>query len=115
MTASTLDTLEREVREVAWYHTMRLPQGIVTPGNFNTLEELERVPLPSSLDGRRCLDVGTADGFWAFEMERRGAAEVVAAIEFQLKRIRAAQISSRKKRTRKKSLPGLLMLIPCRR
>src|SRR6201995_5259916 len=78
MTASTLDTLEREVREVAWYHTMRLPQGIVTPGNFNTLEELERVPLPSSLDGRRCLDVGTADGFWAFEMERRGAAEVVA-------------------------------------
>jgi SAM-dependent methyltransferase len=28
--------------------------------------------------GRRCLDLGTADGFWAFELERRGAAEVVA-------------------------------------
>jgi tRNA (mo5U34)-methyltransferase len=26
----------------------------------------------------RCLDVGTMDGFWAFEMERRGADEVVA-------------------------------------
>ena len=26
----------------------------------------------------RCLDVGTWDGFWAFEMEKRGAAEVVA-------------------------------------
>ena len=26
----------------------------------------------------RCLDVGTWDGFWAFELERRGAAEVVA-------------------------------------
>jgi tRNA (mo5U34)-methyltransferase len=26
----------------------------------------------------RCLDVGTMDGFWAFEMERRGAAQVVA-------------------------------------
>jgi tRNA (mo5U34)-methyltransferase len=26
----------------------------------------------------RCLDVGTFDGFWAFELERRGAAEVVA-------------------------------------
>jgi tRNA (mo5U34)-methyltransferase len=25
----------------------------------------------------RCLDVGTRDGFWAFEMERRGASEVV--------------------------------------
>lgn len=26
----------------------------------------------------RCLDVGTMDGFWAFELERRGAREVVA-------------------------------------
>jgi tRNA (mo5U34)-methyltransferase len=26
----------------------------------------------------RCLDVGTMDGFWAFEMERRGAREVLA-------------------------------------
>ncbi len=37
-----------------------------------------RLPLPDSLAGKRCLDVGTASGFWAFEMERRGAAEVVA-------------------------------------
>ena len=28
--------------------------------------------------GRRCLDVGTYDGFFAFELERRGAAAVVA-------------------------------------
>jgi tRNA (mo5U34)-methyltransferase len=28
--------------------------------------------------GKRCLDIGTYDGFYAFEMERRGAAEVVA-------------------------------------
>jgi SAM-dependent methyltransferase len=33
--------------------------------------------LPGDLAGRRALDVGTFDGFWAFEMERRGA-EVVA-------------------------------------
>ena len=36
------------------------------------------MPLPASLAGRRCLDVGTWDGFWAFEMERRGAASVTA-------------------------------------
>ena len=36
------------------------------------------VPLPSSLRGKRCLDVGTRDGFWALEMERRHAASVVA-------------------------------------
>jgi len=66
------------VAESDWYQSMRLPGGIVTPGNFDTLSELERVPLPRSLEGRRCLDVGTADGFWAFEMERRGASEVLA-------------------------------------
>jgi tRNA (mo5U34)-methyltransferase len=36
-----------------------------------------RLPWPA-LEGKRCLDIGTADGFWAFELERRGAADVVA-------------------------------------
>jgi tRNA (mo5U34)-methyltransferase len=66
------------VAAVSWHQSLRLPDGTVTPGNFDTLDELRRVPLPASFIGRRCLDVGTADGFWAFEMERRGAAEVVA-------------------------------------
>jgi SAM-dependent methyltransferase len=30
------------------------------------------------LEGKRCLDIGTASGYLAFEMERRGASEVVA-------------------------------------
>jgi tRNA (mo5U34)-methyltransferase len=33
--------------------------------------------MPESLEGKRCLDVATSNGFWAFEMEKRGAAEVV--------------------------------------
>ena len=61
-----------------WYHTIELPGGVVTPGRFDTRHALRRVPLPGSLQGKRCLDVGTSDGFWAFEMERRGASEVVA-------------------------------------
>ena len=36
-----------------------------------------QLPWPP-LEGKRCLDIGTADGFWAFEMERRGAADVLA-------------------------------------
>ena len=70
--------LARAVSEVQWFHTIELPNGIVTPGLFDTRETAKRIPLPESLAGMRCLDVGTADGFWAFEMERRGAAEVVA-------------------------------------
>jgi tRNA (mo5U34)-methyltransferase len=61
-----------------WYHTQDLGQGVVTPGFYDHRPVLDRFPIPKDLTGTRCLDVGTMDGFWAFEMERRGAAEVVA-------------------------------------
>jgi tRNA (mo5U34)-methyltransferase len=66
------------VQEERWYHTIELPGGHVTPGYFDTRAVVDLVPLPPRLDGARCLDVGTYDGFWAFEMERRGASSVVA-------------------------------------
>ena len=59
-----------------WYHSIELAPGVVTPG-YVDLRELAPKLLPGDLSGRRALDVGTFDGFWAFEMERRGA-EVVA-------------------------------------
>ncbi|HZQ83517.1 MAG TPA: methyltransferase domain-containing protein [Acidimicrobiales bacterium] len=72
-------TLAQQIAEhEQWYHTMELLPGVVTPGWFDTRPLVARLPLPATLDGARCLDVGTFDGFWAFEMERRGAAEVVA-------------------------------------
>lgn len=61
-----------------WYHTIELAPGIVTPGWVDTRSAVEQVPIPPTLAGLRCLDVGTWDGFWAFEMERRGASEVHA-------------------------------------
>jgi tRNA (mo5U34)-methyltransferase len=60
-----------------WYHTIELAPGVVTPGWFDLRPIVERMPWPD-VAGRRCLDVGTYDGFLAFEMERRGAAEVIA-------------------------------------
>jgi tRNA (mo5U34)-methyltransferase len=67
-----------DVAELTWYHTIDLPGGIVTPGEYDTRRAAAKIPLPQDLTGSRCLDVGTHDGFWAFEMERRGAAAVVA-------------------------------------
>lgn len=68
-------------REVAaqplWYHVLDLPGGVTTPGWFDLRPVVERMPWPP-VAGLRCLDVGTYDGFLAFELERRGAAEVVA-------------------------------------
>ena len=61
-----------------WYHTLELVDGIVTPGIFDHRPVLDRYLLPDDMTGMRCLDVATMDGFWAFEMERRGAASVTA-------------------------------------
>jgi tRNA (mo5U34)-methyltransferase len=63
---------------IGWYHTLELPHGVVTPGFFDHRAKLPLYGLPDRLDGLRVLDVATFDGFWAFEFERRGAAEVVA-------------------------------------
>jgi tRNA (mo5U34)-methyltransferase len=75
--ASTQD-LRTEVERYPWYHTLELGDGIVTEAMFDHRPVVHRYPIPRDLTGLRCLDVGTMDGFWAFEMERRGAESVVA-------------------------------------
>jgi tRNA (mo5U34)-methyltransferase len=67
----------RSALDREWYHTIELAPGIVTPGWFDTRGVAATLPWPA-LEGKRCLDVATFDGFWAFEMERRGAAQVHA-------------------------------------
>jgi tRNA (mo5U34)-methyltransferase len=61
-----------------WWHVMEVAPGVETPGSWDLRPTAELMPWPASLSGARCLDIGTMDGFWAFELERRGAAEVVA-------------------------------------
>jgi tRNA (mo5U34)-methyltransferase len=70
--------LAARASELSWYHTVELAPGVVTNGFFDTRPTVAKVPMPADLTGKRCLDVGTWDGFWAFEMERRGAASVTA-------------------------------------
>ena len=71
-----METLER-ARQQSWYHTLELP-GFTTTGVFDLRNDVRHYGLPESLEGKRCLEIGTWDGFWAFEMERRGASEVIA-------------------------------------
>jgi tRNA (mo5U34)-methyltransferase len=72
-----MDAMQR-AQEISWYHAMELEPGRKTEAMFDLDPFLHEYGLPERLDGKRCLDVGTWDGYWAFEMERRGAAEVVA-------------------------------------
>jgi tRNA (mo5U34)-methyltransferase len=69
-------SLQERADELGWYHTIELGDGVVTKGYVDTRGVVARVPLPSSLAGKRCLDVGTQNGFWAFHLERLGAAAV---------------------------------------
>jgi tRNA (mo5U34)-methyltransferase len=70
--------LRARAERYPWYHTIDLGDGVVTAGMFDHRPVLDRYPMPADLSGKRCLDVATMDGFWAFEMERRGAASVTA-------------------------------------
>ncbi len=63
-----------------WYHTIDLPGGVATPGQVDHRPIAAKV-LPGSLDGLRALDVGTFDGFWAFELEARGAQALAIDVE----------------------------------
>jgi tRNA (mo5U34)-methyltransferase len=61
-----------------WYHTIELGDGLVTRGVFDHRGIVHATGIPDSLAGRTALDVGTANGYYAFEMEARGAERVVA-------------------------------------
>lgn len=65
--------LAAEVANSGWYHTIELPGGVVTPGQFDHRPLVDRYGLPETMKNMTALDVATFDGFWAFEMERRGA------------------------------------------
>lgn len=71
------DALLEEALSKGWYHAIDLAPGATTRGSVDLREVAAKV-LPERLDGLRALDVGTFDGFWAFALEARGAAHVVA-------------------------------------
>lgn len=69
--------IRKRIDELEWYHSIELLHGVVTPGFVDHRQQLDAYGLPEDMHNMRALDVATYDGFWAFEMERRGA-EVTA-------------------------------------
>ncbi|MEP7288887.1 MAG: DUF1698 domain-containing protein [Chloroflexota bacterium] len=69
--------------ESYWFHKIQLAPDLITPGWSNPKEEkLPHYGLPADMTGMRVLDIGPAEGFFSFEAERRGAAEVIAIDSF---------------------------------
>jgi 2-polyprenyl-3-methyl-5-hydroxy-6-metoxy-1,4-benzoquinol methylase len=76
----TDDEVRAEIATVQnWYHSIEIRPGIVTPGTMGNevAVVLHHLHLPEDCRGLRVLDLGTRDGLFAFEIERRGG-EVLA-------------------------------------
>jgi tRNA (mo5U34)-methyltransferase len=69
--------LQERLDQYDWYHSIDVAPGVTTQGMFDNRHALSIIPFPD-LRGKRCLDVGTCDGFYALHMERQGASEVIA-------------------------------------
>ncbi len=68
---------DRERAQKGWWHSFELPDGRVIEGvaDLASLKHrLAQFPIPENLAGKRVLDIGAWDGWFSFEMERRGAA-----------------------------------------
>ena len=93
---SVTDPNKKKLEELArlgWYHSMELPDGRVIPG-FQSLDVLRnriaQFPVPADLRGKRALDIGAWDGWFTFELERRGA-RVMAVDSTAFERFRVAR------------------------
>jgi tRNA (mo5U34)-methyltransferase len=93
---ATTDANRRKLEELArlgWYHSIELPDGQVIPG-FQTVANSRRrigqFPVPPDLRGKRALDIGAWDGWFTFELERRGA-RVMAVDSTPVERFRIAR------------------------
>ncbi len=82
---SYLNNLRDTVRRTGWWHSFEVPGGLDIEGASTVAAQrmrLAQFPIPEDLRGKRVLDVGTWDGWFAMEMERRGA-EVMAIDRFE--------------------------------
>src|SRR3569623_299997 len=51
-----------------WYHTIDLGDGLITPGMYDYRETISSFQFPDDMRGMTVLDVGSATGFFAFEL-----------------------------------------------
>jgi tRNA (mo5U34)-methyltransferase len=73
--------MQSEIDSHFWWHSIRLPDGRVTPGKKSLEkmdEEISKLFDPVDLKGKSVLDVGAWNGGFSIEAKRRGASRVVA-------------------------------------
>jgi tRNA (mo5U34)-methyltransferase len=79
-----MEPAERVAAVPYWWHSIEVAPGVVTPGVKSPqqhAQELTMLRFPD-LRGKRVLDIGGWDGFYAFHAEALGAAEVTVLDHF---------------------------------
>jgi tRNA (mo5U34)-methyltransferase len=82
-----------ERAQFIWHQRFELAPGVWTPGTSPVPWLCDLAKIPEDVSGLTALDVGTTNAGTAFELERRGAARVVAIDIYDPDRLRAQAIS----------------------
>jgi tRNA (mo5U34)-methyltransferase len=88
-----------EMRALGRYHSLELPSGEILPGLLSVerlRKRLTQFQIPFDLRGKRVLDIGAWDGFYTFEMERRGAHVVALDLFRNEKFLQACEMQNSK-------------------
>jgi len=72
---------------IKWFHQIPLDNTFTTPGLDASAEKCSHLNLPAQLAGKSVIDIGSWDGFFSFECERRGASRVVSTDDFVWKHV----------------------------
>jgi tRNA (mo5U34)-methyltransferase len=70
------EKLSDEVAKFDWMHSIDLGDGIVTPGKWPRNPHIAAAFDRIDFGGKKVLDIGTCNGLWSFEAEKRGASEI---------------------------------------
>ena len=76
MTFDHVRDWKREYEASGWWHSFELPDGTFIEGRCNLIglkQRLANFPIPDDLTGKRVLDIGAWDGWYSFELAKRGA------------------------------------------
>jgi tRNA (mo5U34)-methyltransferase len=73
-----LAEIQRRADDIDWFHSFEIVPGVRTKGYYNPSLQVKRGRFPESFAGKSVIDIGSWDGYCAFEAERRGAARVLA-------------------------------------
>jgi SAM-dependent methyltransferase len=77
--------LAEKVRQYAWFHSIDVGQGVITPGGKTPdVHAIEAAAFfdPIDMTGTTVIDIGAWNGFYSFEAKRRGAKRVLATDHF---------------------------------